>query len=144
MIALGSLDLAAALDVEVNRVAVPPPEPVEAGSFDRNVGNHYVFHHAAVEHHERQAAIRVGNDDVVDCDSAHCVGIAIAELQRAGGRGESAVGHGHVFGRQRRAPDIRRPKDDRVVARLYGGVGYAHVLAAIRVDAVCPNTFLGA
>ncbi len=37
LVALGSVHFAAALDVEVQRIAVAPPEPIEAAGFDREV-----------------------------------------------------------------------------------------------------------
>src|SRR5580693_8143227 len=144
VVALSAVDLAAALDIEVNRVAVAPPEPIEPARFDRDIGNHNVFDYAAVEDHKGQAAIRIGDNDIVDGDATDGVGIAIAELQRAGGGGKPTVGHGHIFRGQGRPPDIRRPKDDGVVASLDGGVGHAHVLAAVRIEAIGPDAFLGA
>src|ERR1700683_4652930 len=86
ILALGSIDLAAALDVEMNRVAITPPEPVEAARLDRNVRNNHVLHHTAIEHHERQTAIRIVDHHVIDGDAADRIRIPIAKLQCARSR----------------------------------------------------------
>src|SRR5271165_686723 len=81
--ALRPIHLAAALDIEMNRIAIAPPEPIEARSLDGDVGDYDVFHDAAVEHHKRQSSIGVCDDNVVYGHAPHCVRIAIAKLDRA-------------------------------------------------------------
>src|ERR1017187_2779027 len=87
LLALGSVYLAAALDVEVDGIAVTPPEPVESAGLYGDVRNYYVLDDSAVKHHEREAAIRVRDDDVVDGNAANGFRVPIAELERARGRG---------------------------------------------------------
>src|SRR5271165_6706520 len=68
--ALRAVDFAAAFDVEANRIAVSPPEPIEAAGIDGDVRDNDVFHQTSIEHHEGQPAVGVGDGYVADHDAA--------------------------------------------------------------------------
>src|SRR5271170_4596961 len=81
--ALRAVHFAAALDVEVNRVAISPPEPIEAPGLNGEVRDNDVFHHSSVKHHKGQPTVGVGDGDVTYNDSPYGFRVAIAELDCA-------------------------------------------------------------
>ena len=78
-----SIHLATALDVEVDRIAVSPPEPAMARAFDCEVREHHIAHITSVENHESQAAVRVGDHGIVDGHFAYAIAVAVTEFYRA-------------------------------------------------------------
>src|SRR5438132_8237908 len=96
--------LAPPLDREVDRIAIAPPEPIKTVRIDRDIRDHDILHNAPIVNHEGNSAIRVGDYAIVDGDIADGNRVAVAELDRAGRRGEAAIGHGDSLAGFHRPP----------------------------------------
>src|SRR5439155_9517371 len=141
---LGQLraDLASTPNIEMDGIPVSPPEPVEVRAFNDQIGEHDVTHITSVEDHERNTAVGAGDHAVVDRHLAYTVHVAIAEFKSAGGRRKAAIGDGDILAGKWRTPYVRGIENNSVIAGFNGAVGDADILTAVRVNPICPDTFL--